>query len=233
MTPSDPNREQLVRVAQALGDLRRDMVFVGGATMGLLITDPAAPKVRPTDDVDLVVEVASYADYELSVASRLRESGFVVCTEPGAPICAWELDGLRVDVMPSDEDVLGFANPWHEEVLRTATVLTLDGLELDVISPPCFLATKFVAFEGRGEGDYYASQDLEDIVVVLDGRSEIVAEVEAASEELRTYVAESARKLADSNDFLNALPGHVEAGRADLVLRRLRELVAMAGSQPV
>jgi hypothetical protein len=34
-------------------------VFVGGATLGLWITDPAAPEPRPTKDVDLIVEVAS------------------------------------------------------------------------------------------------------------------------------------------------------------------------------
>jgi len=223
MSISDPNREQLVRVARALGDFRDEVVFVGGATLGLLVSDPAAPRVRPTDDVDIVVEVVSYADYELSVATRLRELGFAVCTDPAAPICAWELDGMRVDVMPSNEKVLGFSNRWYQEVLSTASLVMLDGISLRVISPPCFLATKFVAFEGRGDGDYYASQDLEDIVVVIDGRPELINELAAASDELRTYIAQSATMLLGRSAFLNALPGHVEAGRAEVVLGRLRE----------
>ncbi|MCP4447623.1 MAG: hypothetical protein GY811_20130 [Myxococcales bacterium] len=54
MSVSDPNRAQLVRVARALGDFRSEVVFVGGATLGLLVSDPAAPMVRPTDDIDVV-----------------------------------------------------------------------------------------------------------------------------------------------------------------------------------
>ena len=37
----DENRQLLVRCARALEDLREDLVFVGGCTTGLLITDPA------------------------------------------------------------------------------------------------------------------------------------------------------------------------------------------------
>ena len=42
--------------AAALGELRDEVVFVGGATVGLWITDPAAPPPRPTVDVDVIVE---------------------------------------------------------------------------------------------------------------------------------------------------------------------------------
>ena len=195
MGASDPNREQLLQVARALGEFRNEVVFVGGATLGLLLTDVAAPKVRPTDDVDVIVEVASYVDYELSVAVKLRELGFAVCTQEGAPTCAWELDGLRVDVMPTDESVLGFSNRWYHEALRSPKAMTLDGIALNVISPACFLSTKLVAFESRGEGDYYASQDLEDIVVLVNGRPEIVRDVEEAPEELRLYVADRLRRF--------------------------------------
>jgi hypothetical protein len=159
--------------------------------------------------------------------SLRRALGFEECSDPDASICAWVIDGLRVDVMPSDERILGFSNRWYQEVLRSATLVELDGHALRVISPPCFLATKFVAFEGRGRGDYYASQDLEDIVVVLEGRQEIVGEVRGASTELRSYIAESVKNLMGKRDFLNALPGQVEEGRAGVVLARLRELAAL------
>lgn len=89
MRPNDPNRAQLVKVARAIGDLSSDVVFLGGATVGLLITDSAAPRVRPTKDVDVVVEVASYAEYQVKIGSALRDAGFVECADRGAPICAW------------------------------------------------------------------------------------------------------------------------------------------------
>ncbi|MBL4633795.1 MAG: hypothetical protein JKY56_07975 [Kofleriaceae bacterium] len=229
MTISDPNREQLLRVAIALDDFLTEVVFVGGATLGLLISDAAAPIVRPTDDVDIVVEVMSYVDYELSVAVRLRELGFAVCTEEGAPVCAWQLDGLRVDVMPTNEKVLGFSNRWYEEVLRTADVISIDGTFLRVISQACFIAATLVAFEPRGEGDYYASQDLEDIVVLINGRPEVIFDLKAASAKMRVFVCKRVRDMLSNRDFLNALPGHVEAGRDLVVLERLQRISAIDG----
>jgi hypothetical protein len=67
--------ELLERAAVALGSLLDEVVFVGGATVTLWITDPAAPAPRPTKDVDVVVEVASRTalhDFE----ARLRAQGF-------------------------------------------------------------------------------------------------------------------------------------------------------------
>ena len=58
-----------------LGDLVREVVFVGGATVELWITNPAAPPVRPTKDVDVIVVVAmrtAFYDFE----ARLRGRGF-------------------------------------------------------------------------------------------------------------------------------------------------------------
>jgi hypothetical protein len=49
-------------VAERLGELREDVVFLSGAAMQLLITDPAAGPSRGTIDVDVVVKVASHSD---------------------------------------------------------------------------------------------------------------------------------------------------------------------------
>ena len=42
------NREAIRKIAIALGDMNEQVVFVGGATIGLYINDPAADDVRPT-----------------------------------------------------------------------------------------------------------------------------------------------------------------------------------------
>jgi len=56
--------EAIKKVAQALGDLNEQVVFVGGAVTGLYADDPAAPEVRPTKDVDIVIEIASIVQLE-------------------------------------------------------------------------------------------------------------------------------------------------------------------------
>ena len=56
--------ENLVRikaVSNVLDGLGQEFVFVGGATVSLYASDPdLAVEVRPTADVDVVVELASY-----------------------------------------------------------------------------------------------------------------------------------------------------------------------------
>ncbi len=53
LNPNDPNVVLLELVASRLGEaLRSELVFVGGAVAGLLVTDPAMPAIRPTEDVD-------------------------------------------------------------------------------------------------------------------------------------------------------------------------------------
>lgn len=63
LNPNDPNVAMLEVVAHRLGDaLRQRLVFTGGAVVGLLITDPAMPSIRPTEDVDLVAQVLAVGD---------------------------------------------------------------------------------------------------------------------------------------------------------------------------
>jgi hypothetical protein len=87
MPLADPNRHAVVTVARRLQALSTRVVFVGGASVGLLLTDPAAPQPRPTDDVDLIVEVASRFGYLKSFNDELRKLRFHECSDPGAPIC--------------------------------------------------------------------------------------------------------------------------------------------------
>ena len=73
------------------------MVFLGGCATGLLLTDPAAPEVRPTRDVDVITEVGSLAEY-YRLADALRVVGFVEDQGLGAPLQAPHLhvvEGIR------------------------------------------------------------------------------------------------------------------------------------------
>ena len=107
--------EQLValrKVARGLGSLRSEVVFVGGITTGLLVTDPGAPTARPTTDVDLIIEVSSTIEYQTKLRKRLRQRGFREDSRENAPLCRWLLGPIAVDVMPVRKGVLGFSNVW-------------------------------------------------------------------------------------------------------------------------
>jgi hypothetical protein len=206
---ANTNIDLLESAAVRLRPLLAEIVFVGGCATGLLVTDPAVAAVRPTYDVDVIAEIASYAEYRL-FSTRLRELGFHEDSSEGAPLCRWQHPGLIVDVMPLDAKILGFANRWYPDALRTSAEVRLpSGLTLRLIAAPYFLGTKLEAFRGRGRHDYFASHDLEDLVAVVDGRHSLIEEVQAAPNNLRIYLAEAMRALLDEPRFLDALPGYL------------------------
>jgi len=198
---------QLEVVASALGDLLPHVTFVGGSTTVLLVDEAAHHGIRKTDDVDVIVDVATRVEY-YQFSEKLRELGFVEDTT--GPICRWLFDSksgrIKLDVMPIDEKILGFSNRWYKAAIEEATEVALpNGITIRVVSPACFLATKFEAFAGRGNGDYF-SHDMEDIIFVLENRNRIIVELMDCSEELKEYFSSQA-ELILNDDFLNVLPG--------------------------
>jgi hypothetical protein len=75
----------LLLAARRLGALRERVVFAGGATSGLLVTDPAAADPRATTDVDVIVETASYVEYATTLRAELSALGFEEDTREDAP----------------------------------------------------------------------------------------------------------------------------------------------------
>lgn len=179
MSKAEHNLAMIHHVAVRLGDLVERVVFLGGATTTLLITDAAASDVRPTKDVDIIVEIATTAEYH-RLAERLRGLGFSEDASEGAPLCRWLVDDIVVDVMPTDEASLGFSNRWYREAFEHAALRSVEGVHIRVVTAPFFLATKIEAFKERGRGDFMASHDLEDIIALVDGRRELLEEVTSA-----------------------------------------------------
>ncbi|MDD4698584.1 MAG: hypothetical protein PHR52_13785 [Fermentimonas sp.] len=91
------NREATLRVANALGELNEEVVFVGGAVVSFYIDDPAADDVRPTKDIDIVLEIASLIELE-EVRTKLTKKGFYQSSEDDV-ICRFRYKEIKVDVM--------------------------------------------------------------------------------------------------------------------------------------
>ncbi|MFE8646964.1 hypothetical protein ACFX58_17950 [Sphingomonas sp. NCPPB 2930] len=222
MRIDDPNLPQLRLIAEALGDLREHLVFVGGAVAGLLVTDPLADPVRATRDVDAVVNAdrAMFHRMEKAVAQR----GFARDVT-SAVICRWvhKDSGMQFDLMPMQPEVLGFSNRWYPYAVATAEPADVGaGITLRLVSAVAFVATKLEAFAGRGGGDYLGSHDIEDILNIVDGREELADELAAAPVDVRQSVGDAFDRLLTDRNFANVLPGMLaEPDRAEQVLQRL------------
>jgi hypothetical protein len=95
------NKKILETVAIGLGDLLTNFIFVGGTVVELYASAAPQTAVRPTEDVDCVVEVASLAMY-YELENQLRLLGFQDDMEEDAPICRKLYRGIKVDIMPTD-----------------------------------------------------------------------------------------------------------------------------------
>ncbi|MDQ2821216.1 MAG: hypothetical protein M3Y65_12615 [Pseudomonadota bacterium] len=149
MTTRDPNLDSVELVARALGELRRELVLVGGCAVGLLITDKARPSIRETKDVDLIAEVVSMPAYYL-LEQRLVALGFSNNIQDEV-ICRWYKDELLIDVMPTAEIGFGSTNEWYPMVVQYAERRKLpSGLELILCLQLCSWPRSCLHFTGAG-----------------------------------------------------------------------------------
>lgn len=225
-----PNRERLLRTARRLAPLLPELVFVGGQMVELLVTDPAGVRVRPTVDVDVVVRTTTRNAYRV-LQQRLAQLGFTPDGRDGAPVCRMRtVDDLILDVMPLDEQVLGFTNRWYDLALRTAHPIVLGSdCTISGIAAPVFLATKWQAFSTRGVEDPMTSHDLEDIITLVAGRVELPNEVTAMDGAARRFIAEATKGFLGTSGADDVVSGCLPdapliPGYVDLVIERLRSL---------
>jgi predicted nucleotidyltransferase len=144
------NITRIKAVSNALVKLETPVVFVGGATVSLYADIDFQEAARPTDDVDVVVELVAYKNYA-AVEEQLRAIGFVNDIHSKV-ICRYKINGIIVDVMPVSEKILGFSNKWYAPGFKQAIDFEIDKQHTVKIFPVTyFIASKLEAFKSRGK----------------------------------------------------------------------------------
>ena len=218
----------LEAVANGLAYLKEEMVFAGGAVAELYASNPEATDIRPTLDVDCVIEIHSYSAHT-EVEDKLRSLGFVNDTTQGAPICRWIYQDILVDIMPSDSEVLGFSNRWYKEGIKSKILKTLpNGTDIFVFSPEYYLATKFEANKGRGGSDLRQSHDFEDIIYILDNCAELLDSISKTNETVKIYLKEECTNLLNNKGLVegieSSLPFGSEKEATDIIIQRIQKI---------
>jgi len=222
------NSYMLEAVANGLAYLKEEMVFVGGAVAELYASNPEATDIRPTLDVDCVIEIHSYSAHT-EVEDKLRSLGFVNDTTQGAPICRWIYQDILVDIMPSDSEVLGFSNRWYKEGIKNKISKKLpNGTDIFVFSPEYYLAAKFEANKGRGGSDLRQSHDFEDIIYILDNCAELLDSISKTNETVKIYLKEECTNLLNNKGLVegieSSLPFGSEKEATDIIIQRIQKI---------
>lgn len=198
------NITRIKAVHNALRALNKDVVYIGGAVVSLY-ADGITYDVRPTDDVDVLVEVYTRVDYAL-LEEQLREIGFKNDTTANF-VGRFILPGILVDIMPTEETILGFSNKWYREGFASSIQYEIDSEHtINIFQTPYFIASKIEAFKARGKnayGEYDGrfSSDFEDIIYVLENRRAIWNEMNMASEGVREYLIKEFDKMLKHPDI--------------------------------
>lgn len=222
------NLRMLEFVARKLGPLNDEVVYLGGCSTALFITESLLLDVRPTKDVDCIVDIVSRSEY-YKFANRLQKQGFKQSMNESV-ICRWRYDDVILDVMPTDEEILTFGNRWYKEAIKKPITHQLaDDLIVNSVSAPYLLATKIEAFNARGNRDFLLSHDFEDIINVISGRKEIAEEVNLANEELKNHLQIFFEEMLSDDEFMTSLPAHIKEGitteqRLETVTNRIKKI---------
>lgn len=222
------NLKRLQKVACGLGDLNESVVYVGGSVAELYVSDPAATDIRPTMDVDCVVELASYKKFN-ELCDLLRKKGFQNDQSPDAPICRWIYQGETVDIMPDDEDVIGFSNKWyHPAIANKESRVLPDDTVIYIFPVTYYVATKFEALAGRGGNDLRTSHDFEDIIYIINSCPDFIEHYKNEKDEaLKQYLKEKIEALIARSNIMEEIECALPIGeddRADYIYEIMNEI---------
>ncbi len=222
------NLVRIKGIHHALAELNDTIAFVGGATVSLYADNPDHADVRPTDDIDVLIKIGTYGAY-IKLQEKLISLGFNV--DPEANItCRYKYQGFTVDILPTDEAVLGFSNIWYKAGFANLLKYQIDeNTIVNIFSAPYFVASKLEAFKGRGGKDGRMSQDFEDIVFVMDNRKSLWKEMSDADQELKTYLLNEFANLIKHPNLDEWVSVHLDyatsAARTRIILEAFHEFM--------
>ncbi len=188
MVNSYKNVVRIKVLAEAFSKLKYKVVFVGGAVVELYCDDPARAEVRPTDDVDVVVEIINLGSYAI-LEEDLRAIGFNHDMFSSV-MCRYKYHDIVIDIMPTDEHILGFTNIWYKDGLQNSISYDLDdNLTIQIFPLLYFLGSKFEALKSERHGkDYRYDSDFEDIIYIFDNRINIKDELIECKNDVKIYL---------------------------------------------
>ncbi len=216
----------VAEVAKALKDFKNQVVFVGGAVVSLYADDPAAEEIRPTQDIDMTLNIINLTNWN-DIQDKLASLG--IHPDPfGHAICSYRYKDIPIDIMPAEDTPLGPANRWYKIGFNNLLKIKALDQDIQILSAPCYLATKFEAFNDRGK-DYRTSHDMEDIIYVIDNNSGIVEDILDSDIRIRKYLIEQLLIIKNKQLLEEVIMSHVHPimldERMPIVIDKINEIL--------
>lgn len=222
------NNEAFYHAASLLKDLNEQVVYVGGRIVGLLITDIVEDDIRPTFDIDVAFDLDTtdiVAHYSLQ--KKLESLGF----KPEGNInCRYILDDFMIDVMYTDGTLQGINSNWYQAGFDNAIEIQIKDKKIKILNAVYFIATKLEAFTDRAynKNDYWDCKDLEDIINVINGRPELLAELMDSPKNVIQFISSYLRTLIEDPKWSDAIKAIARHERArNVVLSTIEKIIVL------
>ena len=220
------NLKVVEKVALSLDELNKDVIYVGGAVVSLYVTDEGAEQPRPTKDIDISVQISTYAQMD-----ELREKLALKKIYP-APLekimYRYTYEDILIDFIPFEETPLGPTNRWLKPGFEKAYPVKIGGSEIKILPVSLFLATKWEAFKSRGK-DPRTSHDFEDIIYIIDNNLKVVEDIRHASKDVQDFLREMSNEILNHgsrNEIIEChINPHTANERRDMVIEKLTEIL--------
>lgn len=221
------NITRIKAVYDALEELAAEVIFIGGAAVSLYADRPFS-EIRPTDDIDILIELFNYQGYA-AIEHKLRKKGFENDIASGV-ICRYTINGITVDVMPTADKILGFSNKWYPDAFNGSGKIMLDeDYTIRIFTAVYFIAAKLEAYKNRGNHDGRTSSDFEDIVFILNYRNAIWDELDASPKNVKQYLKDQFKELVSGSYMYEWVSAHLEYNeqrRVDFIITGLSDFIS-------
>ena len=220
------NLQIVEKVALALEEINNEVIYVGGAVVSLYVTDEGAEQPRPTKDIDISVQVSTYAQMD-----KLRERLALKKIFPAPKekiMYRYTYEEILIDFIPFEETPLGPTNSWLKRGFDYAYTIEVGQLAIKILPVSLFLATKWEAFKNRGS-DPRSSHDFEDIVYVIDNNLEVVEEIFNGTKNVQSYLKEMSREILNHPSRNEIIECHINPftanERREMVVEKLKRIL--------
>jgi hypothetical protein len=225
MMRQEENRLALYEAAILLQDLNDEVVYVGGRIVGLLVTDELEDDVRPTFDIDVAVEVTGIIAH-YAFEDRLKVLGF---NPEGTINCRYIHGETIIDVMHTDGALQGINTTWYQDGFDNAVIVKIKGDKaIKILNSVYFVASKLEAFHDRAykQKNYLDCKDLEDIINVINGRPELVEEIQNAKVDVKRYISNFINCLVNDPKWFDAIKSIARQERSRLIVLNALEQIS-------
>lgn len=220
------NLKVVEKVATSLEELNSEVIYVGGAVVSLYVTDEGAEQPRPTKDIDISVQISTYAEMD-----ELREKLALKKIFPAPSeiiMYRYSYEDILIDFIPFEETPLGPTNRWLKPGFEKAYPINIGELEIKILPVSLFLATKWEAFKSRGN-DPRTSHDFEDLIYIIDNNLEVVDDIRNANKDVQNFLKEMSNEILNHHSRIEIIECHINPftakERRDIVIEKLNEIL--------